>query len=108
MRTLTGQAVLLLAATGIGLCACNKADEALTKRLLESNDKVLACQKDLAHAKDEVAGLKRQVAQAIANPSRIQLQDPEIIKLVADIRGIGGPAEVGTGGLDPRRRRARS
>ena len=32
---------------GIGLSGCNKADEGLTQRLLEANDKVLACQKEL-------------------------------------------------------------
>jgi hypothetical protein len=35
--------------------ACSKADEGLTQRLMDANDKVVACQK-------EVAGLKSQVA----------------------------------------------
>jgi hypothetical protein len=97
----------LVAAVGLVgvLFGCNKADEALTQRLLEANDKVLACQKELAQAqaqaKSQVAGLKRQVAEAVANPTRIQLTDPEIIELVASIRG---PAAADTGGgLDPQK-----
>ena len=93
---------IVLAALGLGLFAsCNHEDEALTKRLLEANDKVLACQKELATAKNEVGGLKRQVAEAVAHPTTIPLRDPEVIQLVADLRGASGGTGVGVGGLDP-------
>lgn len=72
------------------LGACDKADEGLTARLMESNNKVVACEKDLAQAKNELGGLKKQLAQAIAEPSRVSLQDPEIIQLVASLRGNQG------------------
>ena len=85
-----GLALAVLATFG----ACNKADEGLTARQMESNNKVLECQKDLAHAKDEIGGLKRQVAQAIAEPSKIRLDDPEIIQLVASRKGPPSGAAV--------------
>jgi hypothetical protein len=95
---------LAAAAGAVWLAACTKTDDGLTQRLLDANDKVLACQKDLAGAKTEVAGLKRQLAQAVANPARIQLQDPEIIQLVADLRGPpAGDRPVAAGALDPQK-----
>jgi hypothetical protein len=78
-----------------GLGACDKGDEGLTARLMESNNKVLACEKDLAQAKNEISGLKKQLAQAIAEPSRVQLTDPEIIELVASRRGNQAGAQNG-------------
>jgi hypothetical protein len=75
--------------------ACDKADDGLTARLLESNNKVLSCEKDLAQAKNEVAGLKKQLAQAIAEPSRVVLTDPEIIELVASRRAAQPNAQNG-------------
>jgi hypothetical protein len=74
-------ALLLIALGSIG--ACTKEDDGLTARLMESNNKVLACEKDLTQAKDQIAALKRQLAQAIAEPSKIALTDPDIIELVA-------------------------
>jgi hypothetical protein len=79
----TRATAVALATLATFLGACNKADEGLTARLMESNNKVIACEKDLAHAKDEIGGLKRQLAQALAEPSKITLTDPEIIELVA-------------------------
>src|SRR5207237_7647098 len=52
--------------------------------------------------KNEVSSLKRQLAQAMANPGKITLTDPEIINLIASLRGSsggGGGAEKPT--LDP-------
>jgi hypothetical protein len=72
----------LLALGSLG-AACTKEDDGLTTRLMESNNKVLACQKDLTQAKDQIAALKRQVAQALAEPSKVVLTDPDIIELVA-------------------------
>jgi len=91
---------VVLAAALLGLPACNHPDEGLTKNLLECNDKVVALQKDVAHANAEIAGLKHQLAQAVAN-EKVQLKDPEIIALVASLRGT--PADVDTGGLDPKK-----
>ena len=80
---------------GVLLVACSKSDEGMTQRLMEANEKVLSCQKDLAGAKDEVGRLKRQLAEAIANPSKVNLTDPDIIELVASRRGATGkPGEV--------------
>jgi D-alanyl-D-alanine dipeptidase len=87
--------VFALAVAALGsFGACNKADEQLTARLMESNGKVLACEKDLARAKDEIASLKRQLAQAIAEPSKVTLTDPDIIELVAS-RKTARPAGQG-------------
>lgn len=73
---------------------CDKQDEGLTARLMDANSKVLACQKELAETKSARDGLKRQLAMALANPSRIQLTDPEIIELVASARREkGGTAD---------------
>jgi hypothetical protein len=74
---------LILIALGSFGAACNKEDDGLTARLMESNNKVLACQKDLTQAKDQIGSLKRQLAQAIAEPSKVTLTDPDIIELVA-------------------------
>jgi hypothetical protein len=62
---------------------------------MESNNKVLACQKDLTQAKDQIAALKRQLAQAIAEPSRVTLTDPDIIELVASRKAARPAAESG-------------
>jgi hypothetical protein len=92
---LGGLMTLVVAA---GAISCSRPDEGLTQQLLAANDKVLACQKELAQTKDQIGGLKRQLAQAIANPSRIQLKDPEIIELVASLRG---PAPAGNQDVQP-------
>jgi hypothetical protein len=87
-----GRLALVVAVLG---GACSKADEGLTQRLMDANDKVVACQKEVAGLKSQVAGLKRQVADAIANPGKIALTDPDIIELVASRRGTPGkPGEV--------------
>jgi hypothetical protein len=47
--------------------------------------------------------LKRQLAQALANPSQIVLTDPEIINLIASIKGSSGGEEgLPKGALDPK------
>jgi hypothetical protein len=86
-------ALLLIALASIG--ACTKEDDGLTARLMESNNKVLACEKDLTQAKDQIAALKRQVAQAIAEPSRVALTDPDIIELVASRKKAAAPQAEG-------------
>jgi hypothetical protein len=74
---------LTLIALGSFGAACTKEDDGLTARLMESNNKVLACQKDLTQAKDQIGALKKQLAQALADPSKVVLTDPDIIELVA-------------------------
>jgi hypothetical protein len=82
------------------LVSCNKGnDEELTRRMNEANDKVVACKREVNDLKNEVAGLKRQLAQALANPGKVQLNDPEIINLIADLRGPKGDLKPS---LDPK------
>ncbi len=84
------QVLSLLLAVG-SLVSCRKGpDEETLRRLGEANDKVIACKKDVSDLKNELAGLKRQLAQAMANPNRVQLTDPEVINLIASIRGEEG------------------
>ncbi len=79
-----------------------KAKEEMTRRLSEANDKLVECRKETNALKNDMAGLKRQLAQAMANPSRVVLTDPEIINLVASIRGtVPAGGGVDKGGLDP-------
>jgi hypothetical protein len=90
-----------LLSTALLVVACDsKAKEELTRRVNEANDKLVQCRKDNNDLKNEVSSLKRQLAQAMANPSRVVLTDPEIINLIASIKGTqvaGGER----GGLDP-------
>lgn len=85
-------AVALVSIAVLSAAACTKQDEGLTTRLLEANNKVLACEKNLAQTRVERDNLKKQLAMALASPSRIQLTDPEIIELVASIRKDRGVA----------------
>jgi len=86
--------LLLLCASTLG--ACKGDDEAAKRRLSEAMDKVVACKKDVNDLTNQVNLLKRQLAQAMAG-QKIQLTDPEIINLIADIRGTKG----GGGDLKP-------
>ena len=84
------------------LAGCDgKAKEEMTRRLNEANDKLVDCRKETNALKSEIASLKRQVAQAMANPTRIVLTDPEIINLVASIRGAVPTGGEERGALDP-------
>lgn len=87
------------------------ADPDMTRRLSEANDKVVACKNDVSALRNEIATLKQQLAQAAANPSRLELTDPEIINLIAEIKRKGGGAAtlaegddvvIGRGDLSPR------
>ena len=87
----------------VGLSACDKQDDGLTARLLEANNKNVACQKELAEAKAARDSLKKQLAVAMTNPGKIQLTDPEIIELVASARKEKGQGpEIGQGDLNPK------
>ena len=91
-------AVVLVADAGIG--ACTKEDDGLAAKLNEQSNKVVSCQNDLSEAKDQIASLKRQLAQAIAEPSKVQLTDPDIIELVASRKKVAA-APVGEGDVTP-------
>jgi hypothetical protein len=87
----------------IGVVGCDKPDEGLTARLLESNNKNVACEKELAETKAARDNLKRQLAMAMANPTKLQLTDPEIIELIASARKERGAGpEFGQGDLNPK------
>jgi hypothetical protein len=75
--------------------ACTKEDDGLTARLLESNNKNVACNKDLTQAKDQIGLLKKQLAQALAEPSKVVLTDPDIIELVASRKNRPAPSAEG-------------
>lgn len=102
-RLPVARALGIVAAAAALSGGCNHNEEALTQQLLEANDKVLACQKELAQTKDKVGGLKHQLAQAMANPAKVELKDPEIIELVASIRDSAGQGEAVQPTLDPRK-----
>ncbi len=75
----------------------------MTARLLEANNKNVTCQKELAEAKAARDNLKRELAVAVANPTKLQLTDPEIIELIADARKARGAGpEFGQGDLNPK------
>ncbi len=99
-------------ALGGGGCA-GAPDEALTARLNEASSKIVECQKETAAAKNEVTALKRQLAEAMANPSKVVLTDPDIIELVAKVKAAkaaaapadaegGDEVKLGKGDLNPR------
>lgn len=89
----------------LGAACGAKEKEDLLKRVNEANDQVLACKKASSELKNEVGALKRQLAQAMSNPSRVVLTDPEVIELIASLKGPA-PAKdeplLGKGALDPR------
>ena len=102
---------LLLA--GAGLCwllGCKGGDnEDVIRQISQANDKVVTCKSEVMELKSQVAGLKRQIAEVLAGPSRLQLNDPEILNLIADLRKkkhAAGSAEgdeiaIGKGDLKP-------
>jgi hypothetical protein len=88
----------------LSAAACGGKEAELSKRLDEAGDKVVDCKRENNDLKNQVSSLKKQLAQALANPGRIQLTDPEIIALVADIKGVPAtdPNLLGKGALDPK------
>jgi hypothetical protein len=92
-------ACLLLLCTS-SLAACKSEDEEAKKRLNEAMDKVIACKKDVNDLTNQVAMLKKQLAQALAN-QKVTLTDPEIINLIADLRGGKAPSGDLKPTLDP-------
>ena len=93
----------------LALAGCQKsADEQLTARLKEANDKLVTCRGEANDLKAQNAELKRKLAEAMANPARVQLTDPDILNLIAEIKGNrggageGGEVVLGKGALDPK------
>jgi outer membrane murein-binding lipoprotein Lpp len=93
----------------ITLAGCKGGgDEGMTGRLKEANDKVVACRSEVNELKTQNADLKRKLAEAMANPSRVQLTDPDILNLIAEIKSKNGaPREngdvvLGKGALNPK------
>jgi hypothetical protein len=100
MRAPWGKLCWIVAAASLAACD-GKAKEEMTKLLNESNDKLVQCRKDTNDLKNEVAGLKKQLAVAMANPSKVILTDPEIINLIASIKGSPAPVAGAKNALDP-------
>jgi regulator of replication initiation timing len=81
----------------------------MIRQISQANDKVVACKSEVNELKTQVAGLKRQIAEAAANPNRLQLNDPEILNLIADLRkqrhaaggAEGDEVAIGKGDLKP-------
>lgn len=70
----------------------------MTRRLNETSDKLLDCKKQNNDLTNQVSSLKRQLAQAMSNPGKITLSDPEIIELIASRRAqAGGGGDTGPG-----------
>jgi hypothetical protein len=95
MRSFSERRSWLIPAALLLVSCDTKAKEEMTRRLTEANESLVECRRETSALKTEIASLKRQLAQAMANPTRIVLTDPEIINLVASIRGT-----VPTGGED--------
>jgi hypothetical protein len=94
---------------GLSIVGCKgEADPELLKRVSEANDKVVTCKSEANELKAQLATVKRQLAQAVAGAAnRIELTDPEIINLIAEIKKKSGPVEgdevvIGKGDLNPK------
>jgi hypothetical protein len=91
----------------LALAGC-KGDggEELMGRLKEANEKVVACRSEVNEVKNQNADLKRKLAIAMANPARLELTDPEILNLIADLKAKNGHESgdivLGKGALDPK------
>jgi hypothetical protein len=91
----------------LSLVGCKGGDDgALTSRLNEANDKVVACKRDVNDLKNQNAELKQKLAAAMTSPARVQLTDPDVLNLIADIkskRGVeDGDIVLGKGDLNPK------
>lgn len=91
--------VCVLAALA-GLGACNSQDEAMASRLNETTSKLGECQKTTDLLKEEMGKLRRQLAEAMADPARVRLNDGDVIELVAKIRKERAAASGGSSGAE--------
>jgi hypothetical protein len=92
----------------VALAGCRGGGNAeLTSRLKEANDKVVACRNEVNELKSQNADLKRKLAEAMADRARVQLTDPDILNLIAEIRSKrrgaqeDGDLVLGKGDLNP-------
>ncbi|MGD0837989.1 MAG: AgmX/PglI C-terminal domain-containing protein [Polyangia bacterium] len=97
----------LAALWGWGCRGGGTSEEEWTRRLNEANDKVVSCRNDVSELKSQNAELKHKLAEALAAPARMQLTDPDILNLIAEIRSKRGAAEegdivLGKGDLNPK------
>ncbi len=79
----------------------NSGNKELMAKLDDAGNKLLECKKENNELTNEVKSLKRQIAVAMADPSKLVLRDPEIIELIADLRGGNTDVSVGKGDLSP-------
>jgi len=92
----------------MALASCKGDSEQLTGRLNEANSRLVACRGEVNDLKAQNADLKRKLAEAMANPARVQLTDPDILNLIAEVKskragsGQDGDLVVGKGDLDPK------
>jgi len=92
----------------LSLSGCKGGGEEMTSRLNEANDKVVACKRDVNDLKTQLSELKQKLAQAMSNPARVQLTDPDILNLIAEIKGKrgadteNGDIVLGKGDLNPK------
>ena len=98
---------LVGALSSFAACRGGAGDEEWTRRLSEANDKVVSCKKDLSDLKSQNAELKQKLAQAMTAPERVQLTDPDILNLIAEIKGKKGAGDdgeivLGKGDLNPK------
>jgi hypothetical protein len=92
----------------LGVVGCDSGtgsgnNEEMVRRLNQANDKVVACKNEQNELKTQIADLKRQLAEALANP-KMQLTDPDILNLIADLRKQrqgGDEVVLGKGDLKP-------
>jgi hypothetical protein len=93
--------------SGSSGCKGGAGDDEWTRRLSEANDKVVGCKKDLNDLKSQNAELKQKLALAMTAPARVELTDPDILNLIAEIKSKKGASEdgdivLGKGDLNPK------
>jgi hypothetical protein len=98
---------LLGALSSFSGCKGGAGDDEWTRRLSEANDKVVGCKKDVNDLKSQNAELKQKLALAMTAPTRVELTDPDILNLIAEIKGKKGAGEdgdivLGKGDLNPK------
>jgi uncharacterized Zn ribbon protein len=92
----------------MALAGCKGGGEDMTPRLNEANNKVVACRSEITELKTQNAELKRKLAEAMSGPARVQLTDPDILNLIAELKGKraasneGDDVVLGKGDLNPK------
>ncbi len=97
---------LIAGASFYFLLSCGGSDNAdAIRQVNQASNKVVACKGEVNELKTQVAGLKRQLAEAATGPNRLQLNDPEILNLIGDLRkqkqAAGDEIAIGKGDLKP-------